>query len=514
MKAKEQVLAIQNEIAILKTLKSHPSIVSYLGTDRHGMDLYILMEYVPGGSIAQQIKMHGALNEGLCRKWTYEILEGLHHLHSNGIAHRDIKGANILVTSTGSIKLADFGSAAQKQMGMCGPDGFKSVRGTPFWMAPEVVMGETYGWPADIWSLGCTVLEMINGKPPWFDLGQIGALNALAKKIAVPPIPDSMADLGKDFVNACLSYQPDMRPDSQTLLAYDWLAEQAEAAELKAAEKAREAAGLESESKKQRVRPGRLSRDSSRSSHTDMDSFDKIPIKQHNSWVGASDYINSARKSPSPPLATSSPSHQLLDQVKSPTFKTQLRFSLRSNSNLTKKDRGRKSSVQPEARGSTSVKSPSPDDNLSDFEELTQHSESESSNDLEAAPYNGTRPHQIRQQFSDDDLLGQLGSSGTSRSSDSLVPGGLTPGEARMSPLYPPQTPQSLPTLPPVHSPVVDNGAYCQEWLSSPDSPGGTTLPPSQSGRSMRIRTKVLSSCLQLEKLQKHGQMALSTASQ
>eukprot|EP00667_Euglena_gracilis_P002762 EG_transcript_2767 len=221
LKAKEQVVAIQNEIAILKTLKTHRSIVSYLGTDRHSLDLYILMEYIPGGSIASQVKVHGPLKETLAQKWTREIVEGLEHLHSNEIVHRDIKGANILVNSTGNIKLADFGCAKQKFGPMS--NGFTSVRGTPFWMAPEVIQGREYGTEADIWSLGATVLEMLNGRPPWYELGQMGALNALAKQIAVPAIPEHISAACRDFILKCLEYNPANRWNCKQLLAHPWL---------------------------------------------------------------------------------------------------------------------------------------------------------------------------------------------------------------------------------------------------------------------------------------------------
>lgn len=97
--------------------------------------------------------------------YTRQILRGLDYLHSKGIVHRDIKGANIMVTSRGVVKLIDFGSA-KKHVGELSQD-IHSVRGTPYWMAPEVICGLGYGRKSDIWSLGCTVLEMATTKPPW-----------------------------------------------------------------------------------------------------------------------------------------------------------------------------------------------------------------------------------------------------------------------------------------------------------------------------------------------------------
>jgi serine/threonine protein kinase len=139
--------------------------------------LYIFLEYIEGGSIQYILKKYGALNEGVVRAYSKQILQGLEYLHHRKVIHRDLKGANILVDRNGVCKLADFGSA--KFMLKGDPkkprenpahelvEKTTSFTGTLFWMAPEVISGIGCGMYADIWSFACTVYEMLTGKPPW-----------------------------------------------------------------------------------------------------------------------------------------------------------------------------------------------------------------------------------------------------------------------------------------------------------------------------------------------------------
>ncbi len=124
------------------------------------------MEYMPGGSVKDQLKAYGALTENVTRKYTRQILEGVSYLHSNMIVHRDIKGANILRDSAGNVKLGDFGASKRLQTICMSGTGIRSVTGTPYWMSPEVISGEGYGRKADVWSLGCTVVEMLTENHP------------------------------------------------------------------------------------------------------------------------------------------------------------------------------------------------------------------------------------------------------------------------------------------------------------------------------------------------------------
>lgn len=112
--SKKEMAALENEVNMMRGLY-HENIVRYLGTERTDETLSIFMEYVPGGSIRQLLDKFGPFEEAVVRVYTRQLLLGLEVLHRNGIAHRDIKGANVLVANDGTVKLADFG--ASKQLG-------------------------------------------------------------------------------------------------------------------------------------------------------------------------------------------------------------------------------------------------------------------------------------------------------------------------------------------------------------------------------------------------------------
>ncbi|KAJ6294686.1 hypothetical protein OIU76_022713 [Salix suchowensis] len=162
-KSKESAKQLMQEISLLSRLQ-HPNIVQYYGSETVGDRLYIYLEYVSGGSIYKLLQEYGQLGELVIRSYTHQILSGLAFLHSKSTVHRDIKGANILVDPNGRVKLADFGMAKHITGQSC-PLSFK---GSPYWMAPEVIKNSNgCNLAVDIWSLGCTVLEMATAKPPW-----------------------------------------------------------------------------------------------------------------------------------------------------------------------------------------------------------------------------------------------------------------------------------------------------------------------------------------------------------
>ncbi|XVF41937.1 hypothetical protein PTKIN_Ptkin01aG0320800 [Pterospermum kingtungense] len=167
-KAQARVKELEEEVKLLKNL-SHPNIVRYLGTAIEEETLNILLEFVPGGSISSLLGKFRPFPEAVIRTYTKQLLLGLKYLHNNGIVHRDIKGANSLVDNKGIIKLADFG-ASKQVVELATDSGVKSMRGTSYWMAPEVIMQTGHSFSADIWSVGCTVIEMVTGKPPWSQL--------------------------------------------------------------------------------------------------------------------------------------------------------------------------------------------------------------------------------------------------------------------------------------------------------------------------------------------------------
>lgn len=157
------------------------------------------------------LRNFGKFKESLVKVYLRQILEGLSYLHSKGVLHRDIKGGNILVSAQGIIKLADFGSS-KMLTDIVNNEMHGSITGTPNYMAPEVVNQEKYGVKADIWSLGCTIIEMVTGKPPWSQYNNpITVMIKIAKANEPPPIPDDLSPEAKSFVKGCLQIKPEDR---------------------------------------------------------------------------------------------------------------------------------------------------------------------------------------------------------------------------------------------------------------------------------------------------------------
>jgi len=223
----------------------------------------IFLEYVSGGSVRNLLDKFGDLSEDLVRNYTRQLLLGLEYLHHNGIAHRDIKAANVLIGNDGVIKLADFGAAKRiarngvssltlsggkaaaevededtdKIMEMiknendkAGNKGLRStrgVKGTPLWMAPEVIK-ETLarnGWKkADIWSVGCTIIEMATGKPPWSQYSNaVTAMYHIACTEDPPTLPESMTSEGIRFLESCFQREPSKRGEVSSILMHPWI---------------------------------------------------------------------------------------------------------------------------------------------------------------------------------------------------------------------------------------------------------------------------------------------------
>ncbi|OMJ76606.1 hypothetical protein SteCoe_24016 [Stentor coeruleus] len=220
--AHEKIKEIQEEVEILSKL-SHKNIVRYLGTRRDDRYLRIFMEYVAGGSISTLIHKYGKFNETLIRVYTQQILEGLEYLHYNKIIHRDIKGANVLVGNDGVCKLADFGSAKRK-ISIEDRSQFTSLKGTTNWMAPEVMRQEGHGRFADIWSLGCLLVEMATGKPPWYyKTNQIAVFMHVCTTDETPELPNELSQAAKDFIMACFRRRPCDRPNVFKLLNHPFI---------------------------------------------------------------------------------------------------------------------------------------------------------------------------------------------------------------------------------------------------------------------------------------------------
>ncbi|XP_019182894.1 PREDICTED: mitogen-activated protein kinase kinase kinase YODA-like [Ipomoea nil] len=220
-KSAECMRQLQQEIKVLSNLK-HPNIVQYYGSEIAGDSFYIYLEYVHPGSINKFIRDHcGAITESVVRNFTRHILCGLAYLHGTKTIHRDIKGANLLVDAYGVVKLADFGMSKH----LSGQAGYLSLKGSPYWMAPELMQlgaqdnsNSDYAFAIDIWSLGCTIIEMMNGKPPWSEYEGPAAMFKVLKE--TPPIPDSLSPEGKDFLQCCFRRNPAERPTASMLLEH------------------------------------------------------------------------------------------------------------------------------------------------------------------------------------------------------------------------------------------------------------------------------------------------------
>eukprot|EP00759_Apiculatamorpha_spiralis_P051765 PhF_6_TR5489/c0_g1_i1/m.7751 len=217
---------ISEELKFLETL-DHPNIVKYYGTNKNEKEsqFEIFTEYVEGGSVASVVKKFGALHISVIRNYSKQILSALKYLHSKGIAHRDIKGDNLLVDKNGEVKLTDFGCSKT----LTG-DKRASLAGTPLWMAPEVISGEETSVKSDIWSVGCVVLEML-GKEPWKNQPGENAFSIMYRIQCSTGMPDGLppeSQIGAvlyDFLRKCFDRDPVGRWSAEQLLEHEFFHE-------------------------------------------------------------------------------------------------------------------------------------------------------------------------------------------------------------------------------------------------------------------------------------------------
>lgn len=217
----EDIAVLIQEIQFLSKLRS-PYITKYFETFINDMSMWIVMEYCGGGSCADLLKCYRKLNEETTAFIIRDVLRGLTYLHEENKVHRDIKLANILLTSYGEIKLADFGVSGEITMTQLKRNTFV---GTPFWMAPEVIarLKTGYNEKADIWSTGITTIELVTGSPPLSQYDPMKILFEIPKKR--PPLLTGVdfSENIKDFVRYCLIKDPKKRPSSSTLLHHKFL---------------------------------------------------------------------------------------------------------------------------------------------------------------------------------------------------------------------------------------------------------------------------------------------------
>ncbi|CAN6194787.1 unnamed protein product [Urochloa humidicola] len=215
--AKQCIFQLEQEIALLSQFE-HENIVQYYDTDKEDSKLYIFLELMTQGSLASLYQKYRLLDTHVSA-YTRQILNGLTYLHERNIVHRDIKCANILVHANGSVKLADFGLAKE----ITKFNATKSCKGTVYWMAPEVVNPKkTYGPAADIWSLGCTILEMLTRQIPYPDMEWTQALLRIGKGEA-PAIPNTLSKDARDFISQCVKPNPEDRPSASRLLEHPFV---------------------------------------------------------------------------------------------------------------------------------------------------------------------------------------------------------------------------------------------------------------------------------------------------
>jgi len=186
--------------------------------------LNIFLEYVPGGSVTALLRNYGAFEEPLVKNFVRQILKGLAYLHEKDVIHRDIKGGNILVDNKGGIKISDFGVSKKVEDNLLtGSRAHRpSLQGSVFWMAPEVVKQTAYTRKADIWSVGCLIVEMLTGEHPWAQLSQMQAIFKIGSS-AKPTIPSDISAEAVKFLQLTFELNHEARPDAVDLLEHVWI---------------------------------------------------------------------------------------------------------------------------------------------------------------------------------------------------------------------------------------------------------------------------------------------------
>ena len=212
---KAAINAIMLEADLLSSL-DHKNIVKNLDTDQTEEHIFFVMELISSGSLYDTLNKFGTLTEQLCVIYITQVLRGLRYLHNKSLVHGDIKADNILLTKEGKVKLVDFGTSAMLNAKQ------ESALGTPFWMAPEVINMEGAVTASDVWSLGCTVVELVAGAPPYYDLPPMTAMFRMVEE-AHPALPEGISVELEAFLLACFTRDASQRPSCAQLLKHAWI---------------------------------------------------------------------------------------------------------------------------------------------------------------------------------------------------------------------------------------------------------------------------------------------------
>jgi len=219
----QNIKLLTTEIGIMKS-SIHPNIVRYIESYMVSDTIWVAMEYMTGGCLTEVLEQHingVRMTEEQIALVSLSCLRGLSYIHSLHRIHRDIKSDNILLNGDGSVKLADFGYAAQLTVEKSKRN---TIVGTPYWMAPELIRGQNYDQKVDIWSLGIMCMEMAEGEPPYMDFPPLRALFLITTK-GIPPLKETTrwTPEFKDFVAKCLDKEPESRPDANDMLKHPFL---------------------------------------------------------------------------------------------------------------------------------------------------------------------------------------------------------------------------------------------------------------------------------------------------
>ncbi|KAM3847181.1 mitogen-activated protein kinase kinase kinase 1 [Vipera latastei] len=220
----EVVEALREEIRMMSHL-NHPNIIRMMGATCEKSNYNLFIEWMAGGSVAHLLGKYGPFKESVVANYTEQLLRGLAYLHENQIIHRDVKGANLLIDSTGHrLRIADFGAAARLASKGTGAGEFQGqLLGTIAFMAPEVLRGQQYGRSCDVWSVGCAVIEMACAKPPWNaekHSNHLALIFKIASATTAPTIPLHLSPGLRDVALRCLELQPQDRPPARELLKH------------------------------------------------------------------------------------------------------------------------------------------------------------------------------------------------------------------------------------------------------------------------------------------------------